>query len=176
MRRRDWYFVIAITLLAAAFRFPTLSVQSLWFDEAVTVRLLHLGFGSMIHDVATGDDSTPPLFYMLGWVWVRVFGESEAGVRSMSALVGTLTVPAAYLAARTLASSRAGLVTATLVAVSPYLIWYSQEARSYALLLLLSVCSLACSRSSWSGRRRSASRSGRSRRSWLLRPTTSRSS
>ena len=108
MRRRDRYLVIVLTLLAAAFRFPTLSVQSFWFDEAATVRLLRLGFGSMIHEVAT-QESTPPLFYTLGWVWVRVFGESEAVVRSMSALLGTLTVPAAYLAARTLASSRAAL-------------------------------------------------------------------
>jgi 4-amino-4-deoxy-L-arabinose transferase-like glycosyltransferase len=54
----------------------------------------------------------------------------------MSALFGCLTVPAAFLAAREVSSARAGLVAAALVAFNPYLVWYSQEARSYALFVL----------------------------------------
>jgi 4-amino-4-deoxy-L-arabinose transferase-like glycosyltransferase len=64
------------------------------------------------------------------------------GLRSLSALVGVATVPAAYLAARELVSGRAGLVAAALVAFNPYLIWYSQEARSYAPLVFFTALSL----------------------------------
>jgi hypothetical protein len=52
-------------------------------------------------------------------------------------------VPATYLAGVRLAGRRAGIVAAALVATSPYLIWYSQEARSYALAMLLGALSLA---------------------------------
>ncbi len=59
-----------------------------------------------------------------------------------SALAGVLTVPVAFAAARRLFSPRAGVILAALVACNPLLIWYSQEARSYALLVLLTSLSL----------------------------------
>jgi mannosyltransferase len=87
-------------------------------------------------------ESTPPLYYVLAWGWVQGFGNGEVGLRSLSALLGTATVPVAYLAGATLLSRRAGLVAAALVAVSPLMIWYSQEARAYALLVLLGAVAL----------------------------------
>jgi 4-amino-4-deoxy-L-arabinose transferase-like glycosyltransferase len=69
---------------------------------------------------------------------MRVFGGSEAGIRSLSALVGTATIPLAYSIGSRLATKRVGLVFAGLVAFNPLLAWFSQEARPYALLVLLS--------------------------------------
>lgn len=123
-------------MLAAALRFPTLHVQSYWFDEAVTVGLVKSSFGHMMSSIG-GSESTPPLYYALAWVWSHVFGTSEFGLRSLSALAGTAFIPVAYATGAELASRRAGLVIAALAAVNPMLIWYSQEARSYALVLLL---------------------------------------
>jgi mannosyltransferase len=79
---------------------------------------------------------------VLARVWSRLFGTGEVGLRSLSALVGTVTVPVAFLVGRALASRAAGLVAASLVAFSPMLFWYSQEARSYALFALLVLLSL----------------------------------
>ncbi|MEA2375474.1 MAG: mannosyltransferase, partial [Thermoleophilaceae bacterium] len=62
--------------------------------------------------------------------------------RSLSALSGTAAVPALYAAGAELVSRRAGLVAGLLAAVSPLLVWYSQEGRSYALLTLLAALSL----------------------------------
>ena len=89
-------------------------------------------------------ESNPPLFYVLEWGWTRVFGDGEAGLRSLSALAGLLTVPVAYAigAARAGGVARAGLAAAALVAVNPLLVWFSQEARSYALATLLSAVAL----------------------------------
>ena len=87
-------------------------------------------------------ESTPPLYYCVAWVWVRIFGYTEAPLRSLSALAGVVTVPVAYSAASKLISARAGLAAAAFTACNPLLIWYSQEARSYALLVLLSSVSL----------------------------------
>lgn len=83
-----------------------------------------------------GSESTPPLYYLLAWLWTHVFGTSEVGVRSLSALLGTAMVPVAYAAGVALLSRAAGTFAAFFVATSPLLVWYSQEARAYALFLL----------------------------------------
>src|SRR5215210_231163 len=131
----------ALTALAAVLRFATLDAQSFWFDEAVTVHLLQLDLGGMLERISE-TESTPPLYYLLARLWSKAFGLGEVGLRSLSALLGTATVPLAYLAVRELCSRRVGLAVAALAAVSPVLVWYSQEARAYALVVLLSAISL----------------------------------
>jgi mannosyltransferase len=135
MRARSVQALAALTVLAAILRFSTLDVQSYWFDEAVTVGLVKSSFGHMLSSIG-GSESTPPLYYMIAWVWSRAFGDGEVGLRSLSALAGTAFVPVAYAAAAELSSRRTALLVAALAAVSPLLIWYSQEARSYSLLVL----------------------------------------
>ncbi len=130
-----------LVVLAAALRFPALGVQSYWFDETVTANLLDKSLGDMLRAIPDSE-STPPLYYVLTWFWAKVFGTSEAAVRSFSALAGTLTVPVAFAAGRRLIHERAGLAAAALAAVSPFLVWYSQEARAYALLTLLTAAAL----------------------------------
>jgi mannosyltransferase len=134
--------LVAITASAAGLRFATLDLQALWYDEAVTVRLLELSLPDMLERIPDSE-STPPLYYVLGWGWARLFGFGEVGVRSLSALLATLAVPAFFLAARELARSNlVGITVAALAAFNPILVWYSQEARSYALVTLLGALSL----------------------------------
>lgn len=137
MGQRWPYALIAITAVAAIVRFATLGVQSYDHDEAVTAaRVLHPSLFDTLSVVARGERS-PPLYYVLAWLWSRVFGTGEVGLRSLSALVGTVTVPVAYRAAAELVDRRRiALLAAGFVALNPYLVWYSQEARSYALMAL----------------------------------------
>ncbi len=130
-----------LVLAGAGLRFYGLGHQGFWYDEANTVYLLDHSFGKMFGLLAV-NESTPPLFYVLAWLWSRVFGVGEAGLRSLSALFGVSVIPVAYLLGRTLATRRVGLVLAALTAFNPLLIWYSQEARSYSLLVLLTALSL----------------------------------
>ena len=77
--------LLGITAGAAALRFSTLGVQSFWHDEAVTVgRVLHPGLGATLREIPSSE-ATPPLYYVLAWLWTKVFGTSEAGIRSLSA-------------------------------------------------------------------------------------------
>ena len=131
----------AITLLAAVLRFYRLGHQGFWFDEGNTALLVHFSPGKML-GLIPQTESTPPLYYCVAWVWARLFGYSETGLRSLSALCGVLVVPVAYGAGSKLISRRAGLIAAALAASSPLLIWYSQEARSYEMLVFLSSVSL----------------------------------
>jgi len=133
--------LIVLTLLAGALRIATLHLQSLEADEAVTVTLLHRHLGSMLSTIPRSE-STPPLYYLLAWSWVRVFGSGEVGVRLFSALAGTLLVPAAYALCAELRLRRAALLVAVLVAINPFMFFYAQEARAYSLVALLCTLSL----------------------------------
>ena len=141
-RSGSFWAVAGLCLLAAALRFATLGVQSYHHDEIVTAfRVLHGGFGEAMNAVGYSE-SAPPLYYALAWVWAQLFGTGEFGLRALSALAGVATIPVAYLIGAELRGRRVGIVTAALAAVSPMLLWYSQEARAYALFALLAAVSL----------------------------------
>jgi Predicted membrane protein len=136
------WWVVGLTGVAAALRFPTLGLQSYRHDEAVTAgRVLVSSLPGTMHLVWTSE-STPPLYYVLAWLWSHPFGVHEFGLRSLSALFGTATVPVAYLAGRELVGRRTGVAVAAIVAVNPMLVWYSQDARAYALLVLCTTTAL----------------------------------
>jgi mannosyltransferase len=128
--------VLALTVAAAALRFATLGVQSIWLDESATMILVRRGFTGMLSHLSASE-SAPPLYYVMAWAWTKVFGVGVLGFRSFSALIGTLTIPVMYLAGRRV-SERVGLWAAALAVVNPAMYYYSQEARCYALLILLS--------------------------------------
>jgi mannosyltransferase len=129
--------------VAAGVRFAAIGSQSLWLDEVVTGELVKKPFGDMLSTIPHSE-STPYLYYVLLWPWAQVFGEGAAGLRSLSALFGVLTVAAVWAGARALVSDRAALGAGALAALNPFLVWYSQEARAYALLALLCAVSFWC--------------------------------
>ena len=134
--------VAGLTGLGLAVRFASLGVQSYHHDEVITVaRVIPGSFTQMLHSVRDSE-SNPPLYYIVAWGWAKLFGTGEVGIRSLSALLGTATIPLAFLAAREALDSRAGLICAAIVAVDPMLIWYSQEARSYSMLVFFGAASL----------------------------------
>lgn len=149
LTRRDLLLLGGITALAAVIRFATLDLQGFHHDEAVTAgRVLDSNFFEMLGHVESSERS-PPLYYLLAWPWSKLLGLGEVGVRSLSALIGTLMVPAAFHAARELvgrhepSAPRVGLILAAFVALNPSLVWYSQEARSYILMGLFATLALA---------------------------------
>ncbi|MBV9310106.1 MAG: hypothetical protein JOZ73_04700, partial [Solirubrobacterales bacterium] len=97
--------LVGLTFLGAALRFTRLGHQGFWFDEGNTALLVHFSPGKML-GLIPQSESTPPLYYCVAWVWARVFGYGEAGLRSLSAIVGVATIPAAFLAASRLLSRR----------------------------------------------------------------------
>jgi mannosyltransferase len=141
-RSRAFWIVVGLTALGFGLRFATLGVQAYHHDEIVTAsRVLRVGFGHAM-DAVGFSESAPPLYYALAWLWTQVAGTGEWGLRSLSAVAGVATIPVAYFIGRELRGERAGVIAAALVAVNPMLLWYSQEARAYALLALLCALSL----------------------------------
>lgn len=154
-RSRTFWIVVGLTALGALLRFATLGLQSFHHDEVVTAeRVLQPDFFHTM-DVVGYSESAPPLYYALAWFWTQFTGVGEFGLRSFSALAGTATIPVAFLLGAELRGRRTGLLAAALVAVNPMLLWYSQEARAYALLTLLCALSLLfCLRALRNGQRR----------------------
>jgi mannosyltransferase len=139
-----WWPLAALLLLASALRLPTLGAQSFWYDEAFTpVHVLHASLGATLHAVSQTENS-PPLWYVLEWGFSRVLGTGEVALRLLSALAGIGTVAVAWGVGRELAGRRAALATALLVAVNPLFVWYSQEARVYALFVFAAALALWC--------------------------------
>jgi uncharacterized membrane protein len=130
-----------LMVLGTALRFWRLRHQGFWFDEANTSQEVHDTPGQML-TLLKHYESTPPFYYCVAWVWARIFGLGEAGLRSLSAVSGVLVVPLAYALGSKLFSRRSGLIAAALAATSPLLIWYSQEARAYELAVLLTGISM----------------------------------
>src|SRR4051794_18466430 len=164
-RSAAFWIVAGLIALGAALRFATLGVQSYHHDEIVTAsRVLRVGFGHAM-DAVGFSESAPPLYYALAWIWTQNTGTGPWGLRSLSAIAGVATIPVTYLIGRELRDRRAGLVAAALVAVNPMLIWYSQEARAYALLALLCALSLLyCVRALRSGEVRDGNEEKRDKR------------
>jgi mannosyltransferase len=146
-RRRQlprWWALAALLVLAAALRLSTLDLQSFWYDEAYTpVHVLHAGLAATMRSVVHSENS-PPLWYLLAWLDARVFGNGEIALRLPSALAGIATVAVAWGIGRELAGARAAAACAALLAVNPLFVWYSQEARAYALFVLLSALAMLC--------------------------------
>ena len=141
MTSRSGALALALVVaVGAVLRFATLDAQSLWYDEAVTAKLLQLDLLGMLRAIPDSE-STPPLYYVLAWLWTHVFGTGEVGLRSLSALLGTATIGVVWALGRRLGGDVAALAAAALVAFNPMLVWFGQEARAYALLALLGALS-----------------------------------
>jgi mannosyltransferase len=139
--RTSTTFALALVCaVGGALRVATLGTQSLWFDEAVTARLMRMDVHALLAAIPHSE-SSPPLYYVLAWLSSRLLGIGEVALRALPALLGTATIPAVWALGRRLGGDRAGLAAAVLVAVNPMLVWFSQEARAYALLALLGALS-----------------------------------
>lgn len=124
---------------AAALRIWGLGEQSFWYDEWDTAYMTQLSFDGMLDRLHV--ELSPPIYFVVTWLWAIPFGDSEFSLRAVSAIAGIVLVPVLYLAAKELVNRRAGLIVAWLAAINPVLVWYSQEARSYSLMILLTAVS-----------------------------------
>jgi 4-amino-4-deoxy-L-arabinose transferase-like glycosyltransferase len=132
---------VVAALTVGGFIIRALAGRSLWLDEATSISQAHMSFSGMWNSLR-GSDVQPPLHDTLLWVINHLVGDSELAMRSPSLLCGTLLIPVVYLIGRDLWDRRTGMVAATLTTLAPFVIWYSQEARMYAVFMLLTSVAL----------------------------------
>ena len=127
--------VVGITLLAAAVRLPNLGARSLWFDEALSGCIARLDALSVLANAARS--SHPPGYYLLLHLF-RPLGASEFALRLPSALCSLLAVVLTWQLAGELFGRRTARLAALGMALSPFQVYYAQEARMYGLVIALS--------------------------------------
>lgn len=127
--------LLALVALGAFLRFYRLDVQSLWVDELLTIGAAEVG-GRLGPREFFGNIQGP-LHALLVHVVSRISASAFA-LRSISVVAGVASIPVCYLLGKTLVDKRTGLLTALLLTVSPFAVWYSQELRNYSLLMFLS--------------------------------------
>jgi uncharacterized membrane protein len=155
-----WAALAAITLAGVVLRAVFIGDQSLGYEEVFTRSIVSQPTLSALWHGVRATESTPPLYYILSWLWLKLSGsDSATALRMVSLLAGAAIVPVGFLAARRFVGDRLAVVVAWLCAISPILVLYSIYARAYALLVL------ACALSLWA---LAALLERPSRRRWLL--------
>ena len=136
---RDSFILLGILLVAFSLRIYQLGTESLYLDEAFSVRTSSNSFGQLLK--ASLADINPPLYYLLLHYWMLLFGSSEFWVRLPSVLFGTCSVAVLYKLGSILFNKVTGLISASILALSAWQIYSSQTARTYSLMVLLTLLS-----------------------------------
>jgi len=139
MKRFPLYLTL-ITILGLTLRIIFLQTRgSFWFDELFTLELAKLPFLEMFK--LASQDTNPPLWTIIMWPWVHIVPHTEWLIRLPALFFGTLTIPFIGYMGKKLSDKKVGILAATFTAISPPLIYFSTEARMYALLVFLTVFS-----------------------------------
>ncbi|MFN6482086.1 MULTISPECIES: glycosyltransferase family 39 protein [unclassified Nostoc] len=141
MRQPKYYFSFIIIIIISIFlRFYLLPNQSLWYDEGWSLILsdgstFQENLSKIINNEA--GDKYQPLYYLLLFYWRSAFGDNEFAIRSLSALLGVGSVIAIFFTTLRIYGKKHALWSSLLLAVSSFSVFYSQDARPYALLIFL---------------------------------------
>src|SRR5918999_2609241 len=124
--------LVTITVLAMVLRLYLLGQDSFWGDELASVRRAQLDGDSFWGFISNIPAMT--VYYVVLHFWV-LLGDSEIIVRTLSVITAVVTIPIVYLLGKHLFNSETGLIAALLLAVNALHVQYSQEARSYSMLI-----------------------------------------
>jgi mannosyltransferase len=125
--------LLALIAVSVALR-TTAMDTSYWIDEGIATGIARYPFWDIPTQLLL--DGSPPLYYLLLHAWESMFGTSELATRSLSLLAAVLTIPVSWVLARAIAGTRAAWIAALLAAGHPFLTYYAQETRMYALVAL----------------------------------------
>ena len=140
--------LLGVLLTLAFVVYPDMA-RDLWTDEAFTVSYTaHPTLSALLDDVRKNEE-TPPLYFVVSWLWARGFGQSEEALRTLSLLCGALAVGLFARFAQRHLPARAAFAAVTILALSPLLQRYMVEARGYTLTMLLAVVCIAAYERLW---------------------------
>lgn len=142
-RQAHWLVILLLIVAAAAIRFLHLASKPFWFDECFSVEVARIRWGEFLH-LLWWREANMALYYVLLRIWLNInhhYGQSPVFMRSLSVVIAAATLPAIYWLAGLLYDRRVALIAAALFTFNAYSVRYAQEARSYALFLLLATLS-----------------------------------
>ena len=139
--KTHWISLLLLLGVSIGVRLFCLACKPFWFDECFSVELARISGRNFVR-LLWWREANMSLYYLLLRLWLH-FGQSPSFVRSLSVAFAVATLPAIYWLARLLYDHKVALIASSLFAFNAYSLRYAQEARSYALLLLLGTLSSA---------------------------------
>lgn len=140
IKNNKWLIIILV--IGIFLRLYNLDFQSPWLDEIHTLTETNPNTPiSELYNVVLVSEQMPPLYFFLMYVTFKVFGYSIFIARLFSAIVGGVSIYSVFLLGKEITNNKLGLIASFLMAINPFHLYYSQEARPYMLLLLFSVLS-----------------------------------
>lgn len=133
-------FIFLAFSLNLILRLYKIDLAPLSYDESISAKDTLLDFGHIKHEAEW--DSNPPFYHYCLWVWAKLFGITEFALRSFSALLCSITLLISSFFIWKNYSMRSSFVFILLFSLHPVIYYYSQEARSYSLILLLACLTL----------------------------------
>lgn len=139
---KENYWLITILFLGALLRFYKLDFQSIWLDEIHTMNEANpkLSLSEVYQSIMAGEQMPPIYFYSI-YFFLKLFGYTSFVARLFSILTGVLSLYAIYLLGKEMIDRKAGLMASGILCLNMYHLFYSQEARPYGLLMLLTTIS-----------------------------------
>jgi 4-amino-4-deoxy-L-arabinose transferase-like glycosyltransferase len=131
----DKLILFLVVICAVVLRFYDLGGESYWYDEIIMVRVAQDNIWTIV------EGGRPPLYIIPSHFWIKLFGTEEFATRSLSAILGVASIPLIYSVGRELLDRKVGLISAFLMAVSQFQIYYSQDFRYYSLFVLMTLLS-----------------------------------
>jgi len=135
--KKDFFLLLSGSVLFLIATLSTISLPSIWFDEAFGAYLIRFDFFEIAKYTAA--DVHPPLYYWLLKMWSLLFGNSELALRSMSVMFGALSIILGYLLVKKLFNQKAAMLGVMLMSITPMFVRYSQEARMYTLVVAIAL-------------------------------------
>ena len=117
-----------------------LGYESIWVDEGYSIIFAKLNFPQLIE--VTSKDVHTPFYFMILHYWINLFGDSEFSIRFPSAVFGFIAIVMVYKVGGLIFDKKVGLLSSLILALSVFHIHYSQDARMYSLMALLSLVSM----------------------------------
>ncbi len=137
---RIYLLLILILIISFFVRIYGLQSENIWSDEAVTIFNSHK---SVLHNIKWSlGYGYYPSYHVILSLWEKIFGLKEFNVRFLSLIFGILSVYMIFKIGTFMFNKKVGFYSSIILALSPYNVYYSQEARVYALFVFLSLCSI----------------------------------
>ena len=146
-KNKIFFLFILIVLLGTFLRFYNIGAESFWLDEGATALTIKSHtVKEIFYNTATKGQILPeyyesstdlPPYYVVLKIWSNIFGLSEASLRSLSAIFGSLSIIIVYLLSKELFNQKVSLIAALIMSLNTVMIEYSQEARLYSSLILI---------------------------------------
>ena len=134
-------FILGILFGGAVLLFSLWRINSsIWHDEAMSIYFANRDFRGLISELSR--DNNFPLYFVMLWGWIKVFGTGEVAVRVLSLIFYWFSIAAVYFLGKETYGKKGGLIASFLYGICPFTIPHIQNARSYSLLLLLVALSL----------------------------------